>query len=198
MDTAKIDLKVYAASTGNGSGASGLELDRLIPVFHRWIKESRLVELPIDVVDYSHVPDGPGVLLVCHDAQYGVEGGDGELGLLYSRRRETHPSLGGIATLEDRIESVFERALAACARLQIEASLGGRLRFPSDHFLLRVNDRRIGEESFGDLSTALHSFFARLLPQTEVSIEVATEAGRVAARISVAGQPGATALSQRL
>ena len=27
----------------------------------------------IDVADYSHVPNGPGVLLVAHDAQFGYE-----------------------------------------------------------------------------------------------------------------------------
>ena len=38
-----------------------------IPIFHEWIKSRRLEdEVMIDVADYSHVPDGPGVILVGH------------------------------------------------------------------------------------------------------------------------------------
>ncbi len=36
----------------------------LIPIFHRWIQERWLPLSLIDVADYSHVPNGPGVMLV--------------------------------------------------------------------------------------------------------------------------------------
>ncbi|MDX1383460.1 MAG: hypothetical protein R3190_07455 [Thermoanaerobaculia bacterium] len=195
MDIDKIDLKVFAAPAADGIG---FEVGRLIPVFHRWIQQGRLEELAVDVADYSHVPGGPGVILVCHDAQYSVGGAGGGLGLLYSRRRETHPALAALDSLDERLESVFLRALDACTKLQIEGSLGGALRFPCDRFVLWINDRRVGTEAGDDLAAALFAIFGRLLPQTEVEVGTALDAGRLRADVSVAGQPGATVLAQKL
>ena len=46
-----------------------------IPIFHRWIQESRLADrLLIDVADYRHVANGPGVLLIGHEAHYALDG----------------------------------------------------------------------------------------------------------------------------
>ena len=105
----------------------------------------------VDVADYTHVPDGPGVVLVCHDAIYSLDTGGGELGLLYSRRRETHPSVQGIASLDDRLTSVFRRALSACARLERERDLAG-LSFPGERFELAINDRRVTAAAAGELA----------------------------------------------
>lgn len=47
------------------------DLEALIGVFHRAIQGARLEGLLLDVADYRHIPQGPGVLLVGHDADYG-------------------------------------------------------------------------------------------------------------------------------
>ena len=62
-------------------------------MFHDWIQNQRLDELLIDVVDYRHVHDGPGVILIAHDAHYAFDTSEGRLGLLYSRRPRdpSHP-----------------------------------------------------------------------------------------------------------
>ena len=52
---------------------SGVELEEFIPVFHDWIQTQQLAELLIDVADYRHVPHGPGVVLVAHDAHYAMD-----------------------------------------------------------------------------------------------------------------------------
>ena len=96
----------------------------------------------------------PGVVLVCHDAIYSLDTGGGELGLLYSRRRETHPSVQGIASLDDRLTSVFRRALSVCARLEREHDLAG-LSFPGERFELAINDRRVTAAATGELAQAL-------------------------------------------
>ncbi len=133
----KLDLKVFARGGGEGVAA-----DEFIPVFHRWITEGVLAdELLIDVADYSHVPDGPGVLLVGHDAMYAWDLGRGEPGLLCSRRRETGPRLQGIRTLEERIRSLLDCALLACSLLEAEPQLSGRVSFDRGRFELSVNDR---------------------------------------------------------
>ena len=160
----KIDLKVLATP-------HPVQLEHAIPVFHRWIQERALDELMVDVADYTHVPDGPGVVLVCHDAIYSLDGGGSALGLLYSRRRETHPSLSAITTLDDRLASVFRRALSACARLERERDLAG-LSFPGDRFELAINDRRVGAAAAGELAQALDRLAGRLFAGERPRIEV--------------------------
>jgi hypothetical protein len=164
-DTVKIDLKVLATTR------SPLQLERSIPVFHRWIQERSLDELMVDVADYTHVPEGPGVVLVCHDAIYSLDRGGGALGLLYSRRRETHPSLGPITSLDDRLASVFRRALVACGRLDRERELAG-LVFPADRFELAINDRRVHAADAGELGRTLERLSSWLFAGEHPQIEV--------------------------
>ncbi|HEX2465456.1 MAG TPA: hypothetical protein VHR17_12610 [Thermoanaerobaculia bacterium] len=174
-DAVKIDLKVQAALR------SPVPLERAIPVFHRWIQERSLDELMVDVADYTHVPDGPGVVLVCHDAIYSLDSGGGALGLLYSRRRETHASLGPIASLDDRLASVFRRALVACDRLERERDLAG-LSFPADRFELAINDRRVIAGDGGELARALERLAAWLFAGEQPRIELT--GGDAGARLS--------------
>jgi len=47
--------------------APGANLEPLIPVFHSWIENQNGDELLIDVADYTHVPAGPGVVLIGHE-----------------------------------------------------------------------------------------------------------------------------------
>ncbi|PYU19621.1 MAG: hypothetical protein DMG32_24145 [Acidobacteria bacterium] len=50
-----------------------VDLEPLIPVFHSWIQAQVFEELLLDVADYRHVPAGPGVVLIGHQANYSVE-----------------------------------------------------------------------------------------------------------------------------
>ncbi|MDX1620900.1 MAG: rhodanese-like domain-containing protein [Nitriliruptorales bacterium] len=47
-------------------------LDPAIGLFHRFIQKGAVEGQILDVADYRHVPDGPGVLLVGHDVDYGI------------------------------------------------------------------------------------------------------------------------------
>ena len=134
-DLVKLDLKVLAREP------AGVDPEEFIPVFHRWITERALPELLIDVADYSHVHEGPGVLLVGHDAIYAWDLSRGEPGLLYSRRRETSSELEGIDALESRIESLLKYAFRACDLIEAEPQLEGRVAFDRLRLELRVNDR---------------------------------------------------------
>ena len=195
IDTAKIELKVFAAGSNGAANGGELDIEGLIPVFHRWVRDQCLEETMIDVADYTHVPNGPGVLLVCHDANYSLDQGGGETGLLYSRRRETHPSLGNIESLDDRLASVFRRSLEACVLLEEEPSLAGTVHFSGDRFLLWVNDRLIGRDGEEELETASKRLLARLAPEAELSLVSATsEGGRLGHHLRLAGSPGIRSL----
>ena len=66
MDAHKLQLKIYLTP----ESAKSFDVESLIPVFHRWIKQRALPELTIDVASYQHVPQGPGVVLIGHGADY--------------------------------------------------------------------------------------------------------------------------------
>ena len=152
----KLDLKVLVRDT------SRAEAEEFIPVFHRWITERVLPELLIDVADYSHVHEGPGVLLVGHDAIYAWDLSRGEPGLLYSRRRETSPELVGIDALESRVESLLKCAFRACDLIEAEPRLEGRVAFDRHRLELSVNDRLIpqDDDTAATLAHALKSALA--------------------------------------
>ena len=57
-----------------------------IPVFHGWIQRQALAgHLLVDVHDYSHVPNGPGILLVAHEANLNI--GEADRSLVYLRKQ---------------------------------------------------------------------------------------------------------------
>lgn len=160
-DLVKLDLKVLA------SRESAAAPEEFIPVFHRWITERVLPELLIDVADYSHVHEGPGVLLVGHDAIYAYDESRGEPGLLYSRRRETAPETAGIRTLGERLESLLLCAFRACDQIEAEPQLDGRVAFDRHRIELRVNDRLVPRDD--ETASALGNAFRRALAEAGVA-----------------------------
>ena len=160
-DLVKLDLKVLASSE------SAAAPEDFIPVFHRWITERVLPELLIDVADYSHVHEGPGVLLVGHDAIYAYDESRGEPGLLYSRRRETAPETAGIRTLNERLESLLLCAFRACDQIEAEPQLDGRVAFDRHRIELRVNDRLVPRDD--ETASALGEALRRALAEAGVA-----------------------------
>lgn len=126
MDAHKLQVKIFAEPV------SGLALETFIPVFHAWIKNQVLKELTIDVANYAHVHEGPGVVLIGHGSDYFVDEGEGRLGLLYSRKRLA-PEPGA------RVSDAFRRAIHTAALLEKETAL--KLKFRTDEWLFRINDR---------------------------------------------------------
>ena len=145
-----VNVKIAAADAG------GFDLTRVIPVFHRWIQDGVLTdELAIDVADYRHVPEGPGVILVAHEAIYGMDLGDGALGLLYDRRAVVD------GTPQERLRQAARTALNACRLLEEDPALGD-LRFDAGRIQVSVNDRAIAPNT-DDTDRALRPEVERLL-----------------------------------
>jgi len=130
MDAHKLQLKIYLTP----ESARSLDPEALIPVFHRWIKQRLLPELTIDVANYGHVPQGPGVVLIGHGADYFLDEGEGRPGLLHNRKR------AGLAPAE-RLGDLARRTLHAAALLEKDLALTGKIKFATDELLFRVNDR---------------------------------------------------------
>jgi hypothetical protein len=128
MQASKLQVKVYAAEH------AGLTAETFIPVLHGWIKNHALPELMIDVANYGHVPKGPGVVLIGHACDYGIDEGEGRFGLLHSRKRMAPEPA-------ERVADAFRRALHAASLLEADPALAGKLRFRGDELAFRINDR---------------------------------------------------------
>jgi hypothetical protein len=116
---------------------SELEFEAFVPVFHAWIRDVALPdEVMIDVADYAHVVDGPGVLLVCHEGHYVVERRGGRWSLVYNRKRG-----GEGAPVQDRLRVPLRRLARAASLLAEEPTLPSKLRFRTDELVLRIQDR---------------------------------------------------------
>ena len=127
MQATKFQVKLY-------TNAGEIELEKLVPVFHEWIRAKKIPdELLIDVADYAHVPQGPGVVLIGHQSDYYLDVADNRPGLLYSRKR------GFEGDFQAGVNDAFRRALQACRLLEEESSLG--FEFATDEVLFRVQDR---------------------------------------------------------
>jgi hypothetical protein len=196
MQSLKYDLKLFLHD------AVSVDLETFIPLFHGWIQDQRLQELLIDVADYRHVHHGPGVVLIAHDAHYAMDMAQGRLGLLYSRRRETHPSRQALRNVTDRLRSVFHCALTACQELETDPALQGRLRFRGDELLLRLNDRLRAPNtaaSYHALRQHLEPFLTTLYPDQHVDVEhVSTPTTGLTVVIKVAHNPDVATLLTRL
>jgi len=126
----RIGLKLFAI---DGAAVRPREL---VPVFHRWIQQRALSDqLLVDVADYEHVPDGPGVVLVAHGGNFSLDLGGGRMGLAYNRKAVSQ------GALLDRLSAVARTTLAACRLLEEDPALGGRLRFRGDELQVFANDR---------------------------------------------------------
>jgi hypothetical protein len=194
MESLKYDLKLFLRDP------TDVRLEEFIPIFHRWIQTQCLDELLIDVADYRHVHHGPGVMLIAHDAHYAMDMAEGRMGLLYSRRRETHPQRRSIRGGEERLASVFRCTLTACQLL--EASLQGRLHFGGDRLLLRINDRLLGPntpEAYDDLRVDLEPLLMKLYPGCQVEVErVTASETRLTVIIKAPSSPDVGTLLRRL
>lgn len=130
FEVQKISVKIPVKTSAD------LSLEAFIPMFHRWIQNSSLSDhLLVDVADYKHVVDGPGVLLVSHEANIHIDDSDGERGLLYVRKT---PIAGSFAK---RIGTVIGYALGVAHKLEEEPEFAGKLAFRHDRLTLKLNDR---------------------------------------------------------
>lgn len=154
MNASKIQVKLFAENLRAD------ELEPFVPVFHRWIRDSVLEEMVIDVADYTHVPEGPGVVLIGHGSDYYVDAGENRPGVLYSRKRDLPE---GAHLVEDGLG----RALRAAELLAKESELPTKPTFSHREILIRIPDRlslQNDDASFervrGDVAAALERVVA--------------------------------------
>ena len=132
-------------------------------VFNTWIQRHALEELLIDVADYLHVHNGPGLILIGHEADYSLDNRAGRLGLLYNRKGQLE------GTTQEKLAQAVRAALTAAQLLEKENGL----KFNGQEVQVIINDRLLipnKAETFAELELELKTFFDKLYNGTEYSI----------------------------
>jgi hypothetical protein len=153
-DIVRIGAKLYAENPGV------IVPEDCVPLFHGWIQRRFLDGTPIDVADYKHVPDGPGIMLIGHEADRALDFGEGRPGVLYQRKRE------GVGTLEERFAAAIAEADRAASEIEGDPA-GAGIRFGRDEILLRIHDRLRApndDESFEALRPAIVAALGTVRP----------------------------------
>ena len=149
MNVQHINVKFFIEN------AEAVNLADYAAVFNSWIQKHTLQELLVDVADYLHVHNGPGIMLIGHEADYSLDQRAGRLGLLYNRKEQ----LPG--TTQEKLAQAIRAALNAAQLLEKENSL----KFNGSEAQLIVNDRLLvpnTAKSFEALEPDLKEFFDRL------------------------------------
>jgi hypothetical protein len=186
MLSERLQLKLYLEPSAH------FEVDALIPVFHRFIREQLIKELLIDVVDYSHVPGGPGVVLIGHAADYYVGALDGAYGLVYSLKR-------GTAAPDARLEDSLRRLINAARLLEQESGLG--LRFKSNELSLRLTDRLHApndDETFASTQPEVEALLSRVYGSAPSIERLPSRKEPLSLRIHAGATPSLEALLEKL
>ena len=162
MQLQHVNVKIYLETD--------LQVDagRIIEVFHQWIQEQTLDELLIDVADYRHVPAGPGVVLIGHEADYSLDNTGNRYGLRYNRKAPLDGSN------EDRFRQALSCAANACRLLEEEFESEGLMRFSRQEFELFINDRALAPNTAETLALCkpdLQASLEKILGHGEFSLE---------------------------
>ena len=128
MNLQHLDIKLFV------DGDLTIDWHQFIEIFHGWTAAQSMPEMMIDVVEYRHVANGPGVVMVGHEADYAMDDTAGRPGLRYNCKIKQEGSNA------DRIQRGFAAASSACARLENELT---GLSFDRGEFQLTVKDRAI-------------------------------------------------------
>jgi hypothetical protein len=190
MDLHKFGIKFFAPD------AKGLDILKLIPIYHRWIQQSALEDLLVDVADYSHVPAGPGVMLIAYQGNYALDETGHERGVVYYSKQK----LAG--ELPERFAQVARKALQAAELMSADAELEGALKLPGNQLQFFANDRLTApntDAAYAEIEPALKSFLDRLYAGAPYTLERDTDPReRLSVRVQAEGEVALKTLLARL
>ena len=135
MDLQKFGVKLFFNTNRS------FDSKDFIPVFHNWIQD-KIVDnhLLIDVADYSHIPDGPGVMLVAHEGNFSLDQENQQPGIMYMRKTE----IAGSFT--ERFNTVLSTVIKVANRLN-DNNISKQVDFTPNSFRFIANDRLYAENT---------------------------------------------------
>jgi len=157
MNLQHVNVKFYVENPET------IKLADFAAVFNTWIQKQRLEELLVDVADYLHVHNGPGIMLIGHEADYSLDNRAGRLGILYNRKEQLE------GTTEDKLAQAARAALTVAQILEKENGL----KFSGSEVQIIINDRLLvpnTAETFEALEPEVKAFFDKLFDGAEFSL----------------------------
>jgi len=190
MELHKFGIKFFATD------AERIDILKLIPIYHRWIQQSALDDLLIDVADYSHVPAGPVVMLIAHEGNYALDETGHERGIVYYSKQKL------TGELSERLAQVARKALKAAELMLADAELEGALQLPGNRLQFFANDRLAApntDAAYAEIEPALKTFLARLYAGARYSCTRETDPReRLSVRVQADGEVPLQTLLARL
>ena len=162
MDLQKFGIKLFFQSNGSYSSRD------FIPELHRWIQNNSVPEhMLIDVVDYSHIPDGPGIMLVAHEGHFSLDEENFKPGIMYMRKTDINGSF------KDRFNKVLSITIRA-AQLLINGKSKKELAFSHNSLRFISNDRRLAENIDANqklYAETINKLFKENFPGSKIEID---------------------------
>ncbi len=129
MTPKRISAKFFASPDPRAA----VDLGPFIGLFQRIIQRGNVEGLLVDVADYAHVPDGPGIVLIGHEVDYGIDLVGGRAGLLTTRKRI------GDVPLSEVLRDTLRKALIALKAIEEDGA--SDIRFATELVALQFLDR---------------------------------------------------------
>ena len=127
----RVCVKLYASEEAIEDDAK-----LFVPIFHEWIREGAPGGLVLlDVADYAHVPESPGIMLICHEVNFSMDRADGRLGLLAQRRIPIDGSP------VDVVAKTLRQVLEVASRLEQHPRVDGAFKLDAAVLRIEANDR---------------------------------------------------------
>jgi len=111
------------------------DIESFVPLFHNWIQEDRIPNhIMVDVANYKHILDGPGIMLIAHEGHFSLDFEDNDLGLLYMRKT---PLGDNISETLSSIQQILDFAVEL---IKTDSKVCEKIEF-SEQYQLISNDR---------------------------------------------------------
>ena len=135
MDLQKFGVKLFINTNGSYSSKD------FVPIFHNWIQDKAIDDhLLSDVTDYSHIPDGPGVMLIAHEGNFSLDQESQHPGIMYMRKTEIAGSF------KERFNKVLSTVVKVANRLN-DNNISKQVDFKLNSFRFIANDRLYAENT---------------------------------------------------
>lgn len=165
MTPNRITMKFFIENMANFAATA------VVPIFHHWIQTEAAPGLLIDVADYKHVPDGPGIILIGHEVDYALDFGGGRAGFLTRRKRLQEGTLAG------NLQGTLDWALAASGRFAQDTGLSLR----PDEIEITFPDR-LHAPNNAETFAALHEETVAVLQKVYGAVQIELVNGAVDGR----------------
>lgn len=129
-----------------------------ITIFHEWIRYQKLSGVLLDVADYRHVPNGPGVMLITHEINFAMDRSNGRFGLFAQQKLNQADNRRG------QILDLVRATIAFGALLESDWRVKKNLSVEAGQFHLMSNDRLLLPNT--------HAAYTNLLPNLEAATAI--------------------------